>query len=101
MVCGCVEEGEEMTTKRKGGNPPRNKGYSYEREVVNIAKDAGHKAQRTPTSKYPDVRIDNEPVSCKRRKNGMEWAYKELETHSYVLFRADNKPSLKIKLWKP
>ena len=84
-----------------GGNSPRIKGYSAEREAVNIAKAAGHEAKRTPTSKYPDLWLDNRPVSIKRRKNGLAWAYKELETHDYVLFRSDNHQWLKIKKWIP
>lgn len=84
-----------------GGNSPRRKGYSAEREVVTIARNAGRVAIRTPTSKYPDVRLDNRPVSVKRRKNGMEWAYTELQRHDYVLFRSDNHGWLKIMPWNP
>jgi len=90
-----------MTT---GGNSPRRKGYAAEREACNIAKAAGCEAKRTPTSKYPDLTINGRPVSVKRRKNGLEWAYKELDDpqpHDYVLFRADGKPWLQIKLWRP
>jgi hypothetical protein len=49
----------------------------------------------------PDLKYgeDARPVSVKRRKNGLAWAYKELETHDFVLFRADRQPWLKIKKW--
>ena len=87
-----------------GGKSPRAKGFSFEREVVNIAKDAGIDAVRSVASVYPDVKLNGRAVSCKRRKNGLEWAYKELESpepHDFVLFRADRKPILKISYWKP
>jgi len=87
-----------------GGKSPRTKGFDFEREVVNIAKAAGIDAVRSVASVYPDVKLNNRPVSCKRRKNGLEWAYKELESpepHDYVLFRADRKRILKISYWKP
>lgn len=84
-----------------GGNPPRIKGYNFERECKNIAIGAGHEAQRTPTSKYPDLRIDNQPVSCKRRKNGYAWIYKELADHDFILCRDDGKKIVKIQYWKP
>jgi len=89
---------------QKGGKSPRDKGFNFEREVVNIAKDAGVDAVRSVASVYPDVKLNNRPVSCKRRKTGLAWVYKELESpepHDFVLFRADRKPILKISYWKP
>jgi len=83
------------------GRRSRNKGMNAEREVVNIAKEAGHEAKRSTCSFGVDIVIDSQDVSVKRRANGMDWAYRELETHDYVLFRADNKQWLKIKIWKP
>ena len=84
-----------------GGNSPRIKGYSFEREVVNIARDHMHEAKRTPTSKKPDVVIDGHPVSCKRRANGFGWIYKELEEHDYILCRDDRNYIIQIQRWKP
>jgi len=88
----------------KGGKSPRTKGFDFEREVVNIAKAAGIDAKRSVASVYPDVKLNGRAVSCKRRKTGLEWAYRELEEpepHEFVLFRADRKPILKISYWKP
>lgn len=89
---------------QKGGKSPRTKGFDFEREVVRIAKAAGIDAVRSVASVYPDVKLNNRPVSCKRRKTGLEMFYKELESpepHDFVLFRADRKPILKISYWKP
>lgn len=83
------------------GKKSRDKGFNAEREIVNIAKDAGCKAKRSTCSFGVDIEINNQDVSVKRRANGLSWAYKELEKHDYVLFRADRKPWLKIKIWKP
>ena len=85
---------------KSGGKSPRTKGYTFERSCVNIAKAAGHEAKRTPCSRYPDLWIDNRPVSCKRRKVSFGWIYKELEKHDYILCRDDNQYILKIKRWK-
>lgn len=85
----------------KGGNSPRRKGHGAEREVCKIARDYAYKAERTPGSKYPDVRLNDRPVSVKRRKSGLEWIYTELETHDYVLYRIDNKRWLKFSYWQP
>jgi len=81
------------------GKSQRTKGYSAEREVVNIAKEWGCNAKRSPCSIYPDVVIDGKKVSVKRRKNGMLWAYDELKKHDYILFRADHEKWLKISFW--
>ena len=92
--------GEEDMTKT-GGKSPRTKGFSFERECVRMAKEYGHEAKRTPCSRYPDLWIDNRPVSCKRRKAKFGWMYKELEDHEYILCRDDNQVILKIKKWVP
>jgi len=86
----------------KGGKSARTKGFSAEREIVNLAKAASCEAKRTPCSLPPDIVINGRPVSAKRRANGMAWAYKELDAgHDYLLFRADNRKWLKISYWKP
>lgn len=85
--------------KKKGGKSPRRKGFQAEREVVQIAKEFDLDARRTPCSQGVDVWIGNRSCSVKRRKRGMEWAYKELEKNEVVLFRADKKPWLKIEIW--
>lgn len=85
--------------KKPGGNPPRRKGYQAERDCVNILKAHGIEAKRTPTSKYPDLWVNGRPVSIKRRKTMLKWAYTELENHDYVLCRADGEKWLKISYW--
>ena len=88
--------------RKSGGKSPRNKGFSAEREIVNIAKAAGCEAKRTPCSLPPDIVINGRQISAKRRANGMEWAYKELDSgHDSVLFRADHKKWLEIRYWIP
>ena len=84
------------------GRSPRRKGFEAEREVCRIANSWYLEAKRTIASQYPDVTIEGRPVSVKRRKNGMEWAYKELDEpnpHDYVLFRSDRHGWLKISKW--
>ena len=87
----------------KGGKSPRTKGFSAEREIVNICKSHGIPCERSVASVYPDLKwgIEKRPVSVKRRANGLKWAYEELENHDFVLFRADRQPWLKISKWKP
>ena len=86
------------------GKASRDKGYRGENEVVNICKSQGIPCKRNfmsgMFSNSVDVEINCRPVSVKRRANGMDWAYKELEKCDYVLFRADNKKWIKIELWK-
>ena len=85
------------------GKSQRTKGFQFERDCVNHCKAHGIQAKRTSCSFYPDLWVNARPVSCKRRANGMTWAYNELldpdKPHDYVLFRADRMPVLKIKLW--
>jgi hypothetical protein len=84
-----------------GGKSSRTKGFNAERQLVNICKRHGIPCKRSWGSMPPDLKYgeDARPVSVKRRKNGLAWAYKELETHDFVLFRADRQPWLKIKKW--
>ena len=91
----------EEDTEMSGGKSPRTKGYSFERECVNIAKAAGYDAKRTPCSKYPDLRLDNRPISCKRRKAIPKWIEKELENHDFILMRGDRGKIVQIKYWEP
>jgi len=81
------------------GKSQRRKGHNAEREVVRLAEGQGLIARRSWASQKPDVVIQGKPVSVKRRRNGMRWAYEELKDHDYVLFRADGKPWLKISKW--
>ena len=87
-----------------GGKSARTKGFQFERDSVNNLKRHGIKAKRTSCSFYPDLWVNARPVSCKRRKTGLKWAYDELisndKPHDYVLFKADRLPVLKISLWK-
>jgi hypothetical protein len=86
------------------GRKSRDKGYRAEHEIDTICKSNGIPCKRNFMSgmfdKGVDLEINCRSVSVKRRANGMEWAYKELERNDYVLFRADNKPWLKIERWK-
>ena len=90
-----------MPKKKSGGKPPRTKGYSFERECVHIAKEAGLDAKRTPCSRYPDLRLEQRPVSCKRRKTIPKWIEKELENHDMILMRGDRGKIVQIKYWIP
>ena len=87
------------------GKSQRDKGYRGEHEVVLLCQEAGIPVKRNFMSGMfsgsVDVEINYRPVSVKRRANGMDWAYKELQKTDYVLFRADNKKWLKIEEWKP
>jgi len=87
------------------GKKSRDKGYRAEHEIVQICQDAGISCKRNFMSGMFDHGVDLEincrPVSVKRRKNGMELFYRELDNNDYVLFRADNKEWLKIERWKP
>ena len=86
------------------GKSARTKGFSAEREIVNICKSYGIPCKRSVASVYPDLVMNGRPVSVKRRKNGMKWAYDELnepQPHDFVLFRSDRQKWLKISYWKP
>lgn len=88
------------------GSKSRRKGYLAENECVNLCKAAGIPVKRSFMSGMfeadgHDLEINCRPVSVKRRANGMEWAYTELEKCDYVLFRADGKRWLKVEVWKP
>jgi Holliday junction resolvase len=49
------------------GKYQRRKGHDAEREVVRIAKGQGLEARRSWASQSPDVTIDGQKVSVKRR----------------------------------
>jgi len=88
------------------GKKSRDKGYRGEHEAQQIAEAAGLPVKRSFMSGMfekdgHDLEINSRPVSVKRRKNGMDMFYKELEKNDYVLFRADNRPWLKVKIWEP
>ena len=86
---------------KTGGNPPRVKGYQFERDCVNHCKANGIEAKRTPCSKYPDLWINHRPVSCKRRKRLPKWIFEELARHDYILAREDRGKIIKISYWGP
>lgn len=81
-------------------SPERRKGFQFERDLVNIYKSHGIEAKRSWGSVGADITLPNgKTISCKRRKNGMLWAYDELEKYDSILFKADRKPILEIKIW--
>ena len=87
------------------GKSARTKGFQFERDCIIALKNHGiPNCKRTSCSFYPDLWVNGSPVSCKRRKTGLKWAYDELisndKPHDYVLFKADRLPVLKISLWK-
>ena len=59
------------------GNTNRNRGFGFEREVVNLAKSLGYDAKRAWGSDGRslgltadvDILIDNKPYQCKRKKS--------------------------------
>ena len=82
------------------GKPPRRKGFGFERECVTALKAHGIEARRTVGSLYPDLWVNGRPVSCKRQKAMLKWAYDELDRpHDYILCRADGRKTLKISYW--
>lgn len=82
------------------GKMQRTKGFTFERDVVNLLKANGIECKRSTCSFGADIELANgKTISCKRRANGMEWAYQELKKYDEVLFRSDRKPILSIKIW--
>ena len=76
----------------------RTKGFNAERELVNLFKADGIECKRSFGSIGADITLENGvKISVKRRKNGLQWAYDELEKYDRVCFRADNKYWLTIK----
>ena len=84
----------------KRGKRSKKKGYGGEREVVNLLRKYGIKAERVPLSgalksqKYScDVALGNgKRIEVKRRKSGMKTIQKWLEEDkysNYVFFRED------------
>lgn len=99
---------EKKITKKNGqqsqasklGRRSKKKGYEGEREVVNLLRKYGIKAERVPLSgalksqKYScDVALGNgKRIEVKRRKSGMKTIQKWLEEDkysNYVFFRED------------
>ena len=87
----------------------RTRGASFEREVVNLFKDWGHKAFRTAqhmgkTGMAPDVQVDGLHVECKRRRSLAVMEFYHQAEHDAraegkgniptVIMRADNEPPM-------
>ena len=83
------------------GKSQRDKGNRFEWEVVRLLKENGVECKRSTCSLGVDIELSNgKTISCKRRANGMDWAYQELEKYDELLFRADRRPILRIRTWK-
>lgn len=90
------------------GRMSRNKGASFEREIVNLAKDTyGLKAQRVPLSgatSYAkgDVELtpsfSNEPwvFEAKRRKELPTWMLEALGDNAGLILRADRHEAVAV-----
>jgi len=81
------------------GKRSRNKGVAAEREIVNLLRQHGHKAQRTAplqaadgTESGADVLLDDTyRIEVKRRRDGFSSLYKWLESADFLFLRADRK----------
>lgn len=82
------------------GRHSRNKGATFEREVVNLFRDHGLKAERVPLSGQTTYAKDdvivtpafaNEPWrgECKRRKDLPQWLSAALGDCQFLALRAD------------
>ncbi len=82
-----------------GGRSAKVKGSGFEREIVNLLKEAGIDAHRVPFSgamnnNKGDVtfHIDGEKIitECKRRRSGFKTLYGWLGANKVLFFRDDN-----------
>jgi len=84
------------STKRAGGRYPKQRGNSFERELVNLAKDEGLPAQRSYASDGRslglttdvDCLIAGKKIQAKRRKKVAKWLIPE-DTVDCVATRPD------------
>jgi Holliday junction resolvase len=90
------------------GKKSRNKVAAAEREVVNLLKQHGHKAQRTAplqaaegTKSGADVLLDDTyHIEVKRRKDGFSLLHECLENADFLFLRTDRKNILWQCLWR-
>jgi Holliday junction resolvase len=85
------------------GKHSRNKGARFEREVVNLLKSRGHKAERIPFSGAMgsfkgDVQVVGKHkllrMECKWQASGFKFVYQELGDNDALLLRADGQEPL-------
>jgi len=80
------------------GKSQRDKGNRFERQIVNLALEAGKDAKRVPLSGASwlkgDVLIDNEVIECKKRGTGFKQIYSWIEGARYLVIGADRKEPL-------
>lgn len=80
-------------------NPQRRKGFGFERECVNFARNHGLQATRSWGSIGDDVTISGIPYECKRRKKFPKWITEALSKGRRILCREDGGKTIIIKLW--
>jgi hypothetical protein len=95
-------------TARNGGRAARDKGARFEREVVELAREHGLKAQRVPLSGATSYAKDDVEITptfspdrpwrgeCKRRKTLPEWLAHALDDCDFVALRADRHDAVAI-----
>lgn len=82
------------------GKLSRNKGASFEREVVRLLNQYNLNAKRTApmqaghSNYFGDVECDLGLVECKRRARGFSLLYEALADADCVIFRDDRKKPL-------
>lgn len=82
------------------GRSSRNKGFNYEREIVNFAREKGHESERMYGSNGEsrgyhsevDVTIDDDLFQAKRYKRVAKWL-RPHESVQGVIFREDGNTS--------
>lgn len=95
-------------TARNGGRASRDKGARFEREVVELAREHGLKAQRVPLSGAASYAKDDVEITptfalgrpwrgeCKRRKALPAWLAQALDGCDFVALRADRHDAVAI-----
>ncbi|MEL6380228.1 MAG: hypothetical protein AAFQ29_10725 [Pseudomonadota bacterium] len=83
------------------GKKSRDKGASFEREVVGAFKAADIHAERRAPLQANSAIADGDVVAdgigmieCKRRKNGFSLIYDAMQGNDAVVIRSDRKPAL-------
>jgi len=91
--------------KKKGGRGPRQKGFSFEREVVNFVKELGGRAERCYGSngrtrglhEEVDLILEGEHWQAKRPARFAKWHVPH-ESVQGVIFRGDGNTNILMTL---